>query len=94
MSLYPFTAVVGQEDVKEAIILNLINPSIGGVLIDGKFTPTGKEWKTKVVPYQADPDYSDPAMVNNWNNAHIVVPFGGGAWGGKLKVRKVADKVK
>ncbi len=67
---------------------------LGGVLIDGKFTPTGKEWKTKVVPYQANPDYSKPAMVNNWSNAHIVVPFGGGAWGGKLKVRKVADKVK
>lgn len=35
MSLFPFPAVVGQEDVKEAIILNLINPAIGGVLIDG-----------------------------------------------------------
>ena len=35
MSLFPFSAVVGQEDVKEAIILNLINPAIGGVLIDG-----------------------------------------------------------
>lgn len=35
MSLFPFCAVVGQEDIKEAIILNLINPDIGGVLIDG-----------------------------------------------------------
>lgn len=41
MSLFPFAAVVGQEDVKEAIILNLINPSIGGVLIDGE-RGTGK----------------------------------------------------
>ena len=35
MSLFPFSAVVGHEDVKEAILLNLINPAIGGVLIDG-----------------------------------------------------------
>ncbi len=67
---------------------------LGGVLIDGKFTPTGKEWKTQVVPYQANPDYSDPAMVNGWQNAHIVAPFGGGAWGSNLKVKKTADKVK
>lgn len=35
MHLFPFPAIVGQEDIKEAIILNMINPSIGGVLIDG-----------------------------------------------------------
>ena len=35
MNLYPFPAVLGQEDVKEAILLNFINPAIGGVLIDG-----------------------------------------------------------
>lgn len=35
MRIFPFAAVVGQEDIKEAIILNLINPEIGGVLIDG-----------------------------------------------------------
>lgn len=33
---YPFTAIVGQEKMKEALILNLINPSIGGVLIRGE----------------------------------------------------------
>ena len=34
--LYPFTAIVGQEDMKLALLLNAINPSIGGVLIEGK----------------------------------------------------------
>ena len=32
---YPFTAVVGLEKVKMALILNLINPEIGGVLLRG-----------------------------------------------------------
>ncbi|WIV11797.1 ATP-binding protein [Proteiniborus sp. MB09-C3] len=38
---YPFTAIVGQEDMKKALILNIINPSIGGVLIRGE-KGTGK----------------------------------------------------
>lgn len=33
---YPFTAVVGQDQMKLALILNLINPKIGGVLIFGE----------------------------------------------------------
>jgi Mg-chelatase subunit ChlI len=33
---YPFTAIVGQEMMKKALILNLINPSLGGVLIRGE----------------------------------------------------------
>ncbi|GAA5818814.1 MAG: magnesium-chelatase 38 kDa subunit [Methanobrevibacter sp. CfCl-M3] len=34
-NIYPFTAIVGQEKIKKALILNAINPSIGGVLIKG-----------------------------------------------------------
>ncbi|MCB5239156.1 ATP-binding protein [Niallia circulans] len=33
---YPFTAIVGQENMKLAILLNIINPKIGGVLIKGE----------------------------------------------------------
>jgi Mg-chelatase subunit ChlI len=36
MSMYPFTAIVGQEAMKTALILNAIDPSIGGVLIRGQ----------------------------------------------------------
>jgi magnesium chelatase subunit D len=32
----PFTAIVGQEQMKKALILNAINPRIGGVLIRGE----------------------------------------------------------
>jgi Mg-chelatase subunit ChlI len=34
--IFPFTAVVGQERMKRALILNAINPRIGGVLIRGE----------------------------------------------------------
>ena len=33
---FPFTAIVGQADMKLALLLNTINPKIGGVLIRGK----------------------------------------------------------
>ena len=34
--IYPFSAIVGQEQMKFALILNAINPRIGGVLIKGE----------------------------------------------------------
>ncbi|MGN0138462.1 MAG: ATP-binding protein [Candidatus Methanomethylophilaceae archaeon] len=33
---YPFAAIVRQESMKEALILNTVNPSVGGVLIRGE----------------------------------------------------------
>src|SRR5260370_29019720 len=38
---YPFTAIVGQDDMKLALVLNAIHPAIGGVLIRGE-KGTGK----------------------------------------------------
>jgi Mg-chelatase subunit ChlI len=35
-SVYPFTAIVGQERMKRALVLNAVNPAIGGVLIRGE----------------------------------------------------------
>jgi len=34
--IYPFTAIVGQENMKFALILNIINPGLSGVLIRGE----------------------------------------------------------
>jgi Mg-chelatase subunit ChlI len=34
--IFPFTAIVGQERMKRALVLNAINPRIGGVLIRGE----------------------------------------------------------
>lgn len=39
--IYPFEAIVGQEQAKKAVILNIINPKIGGVLLSGE-KGTGK----------------------------------------------------
>ena len=33
--IFPFTAIIGQEEMKLALILNIINPAIGGVMIMG-----------------------------------------------------------
>jgi magnesium chelatase subunit I len=32
---YPFSAIVGQEEMKQAIVLTAIDPGIGGVLVFG-----------------------------------------------------------
>ena len=34
--VFPFPAVIGQDKVKKALVLNVINPAIGGVLISGE----------------------------------------------------------
>ncbi|KKH49817.1 putative cobaltochelatase [Methanosarcina sp. 1.H.A.2.2] len=36
ITIYPFSAIVGQEKMKKALVLNLINPKVGGVLIRGE----------------------------------------------------------
>ena len=34
--VYPFSAIVGQEDMKLALLLNVVNPALGGVLVKGE----------------------------------------------------------
>jgi len=66
--VFPFSAIVGQEKMKKALILNAVNPRIGGVLIRGQ-KGTGKSTavralaellpEIKVVadcPFNCDPD--------------------------------------
>jgi magnesium chelatase subunit I len=33
--VFPFTAIVGQDEMKLALLLNIIDPKIGGVMIMG-----------------------------------------------------------
>ncbi len=35
-NVYPFAAIIGQEDLKQSLLLNAVNPAVGGVLIRGE----------------------------------------------------------
>jgi len=69
--LYPFSAIVGQEKMKLALVLNAIHPAIGGVLIRGE-KGTGKSTAVRALArllpqqtvvsdcvYHCDPDATD-----------------------------------
>ena len=47
--LYPFTAIVGQDEMKLALLLNAINPAIGCVLIEGE-KGTAKSTAVRALP--------------------------------------------
>lgn len=66
--IYPFTAIVGQEKMKLALMLNVINPGLSGVLIRGE-KGTAKSTAVRALadilpgipvfcddPYQLDPE--------------------------------------
>ena len=66
--VFPFTAIVGQEEMKLALILNVIDPKIGGVMIMGD-RGTGKSTTVRALvdllpeievvtddPFNSDPD--------------------------------------
>ena len=68
--VFPFTAIVGQDQMKQALILNAVNPAIGGVLVRGE-KGTAKSTAVRGLadlqpdisvvencPYQCDPDES------------------------------------
>ncbi len=69
--IFPFTAIVGQDQMKLALILNVIDPSLGGVLIRGE-KGTGKSTVVRALadilpeiqvvegcPFSCDPDRQD-----------------------------------
>lgn len=71
--IFPFSAIVGQENVKKALILNAINPGIGGVLIKGD-KGTGKTTAVRALadllpsikvvkgcPFNCDPEDEESA---------------------------------
>jgi Mg-chelatase subunit ChlI len=73
--VYPFTAIVGQERMKRALILNAIDMRIGGVLIRGE-RGTGKSTAARAlaallpeIEVVADSRYNDdPARPETWSD--------------------------
>lgn len=74
-AVYPFTAIVGQEEMKLALILNVIDPRIGGVMIMGD-RGTGKSTTIRALadllpdievvaddPFSSHP--TDPEMMSD-----------------------------
>lgn len=72
--IFPFTAIVGQEEMKLALLLNVIDPKIGGVMIMGD-RGTGKSTTVRALvdllpeikviandPFNSDPD--DPELMS------------------------------
>jgi magnesium chelatase subunit D len=69
---YPFSAIVGQEDLKLALLLNAVSPEVGGVLVRGE-KGTAKSTAVRALasllppirvvegcPYSCDPDAPNP----------------------------------
>jgi magnesium chelatase subunit I len=53
--LFPFVSIVGQEDMKKALLLNMVDPSIGGALIKGEkgtAKSTTVRSLAKILPYR------------------------------------------
>lgn len=75
-SVYPFTAIVGQERMKRALVLNAIDMRIGGVLIRGE-RGTGKSTAARAlaallpeIDVIADsPFHDDPKQPSTWSDA-------------------------
>ena len=75
--VFPFTAIVGQEEMKLALLLNVIDPKIGGVMIMGD-RGTGKSTTIRALadllpeidvvaddPFNSDPNEPDEMNSDN-----------------------------
>ncbi|MDX1521618.1 MAG: ATP-binding protein, partial [Anaerolineae bacterium] len=74
-SIFPFTAIVGQEQMTMALILNAINPKIGGVLIRGErgtAKSTAARAMAALLPeidvFLDSPFNDDPAEPETWSD--------------------------
>ena len=73
--IYPFTAVVGQERMKRALVLNAVYPRIGGVLIRGErgtAKSTAARAMAALLPqievFAESPFNDDPNAPNTWSD--------------------------
>jgi magnesium chelatase subunit I len=81
---FPFSAIVGQEDMKRAMILTAIDPSIGGVLVFGD-RGTGKSTAVRALAALLPPIRAIRGCPVNSEKAGEVPDWAG------LKTRKAAE---
>jgi Mg-chelatase subunit ChlI len=74
-AIYPFTAIVGQERMKRALIMNAVDPRIGGVLIRGErgtAKSTAARAMAALLPqieiFSDSPFNDDPDSPNTWSD--------------------------
>jgi magnesium chelatase subunit I len=88
---YPFSAIIGQDEMKLALLIAAVDPEVGGVLVFGD-RGTGKSTAIRALaallpaiamvsncPYNCDPGQALPMLCETCHKA---------ADGGKLKARK------
>jgi Mg-chelatase subunit ChlI len=75
--LFPFTALVGQERLKTALLLNLVDPRLGGVLIRGE-RGTGKSTSVRSLAQAAPrgPIPEGPAVSSSPGMRVVELPVG------------------
>jgi Mg-chelatase subunit ChlI len=73
--IFPFTAIVGQERMKRALVLNAVDPRIGGVLIRGErgtAKSTAARAMAALLPqievFADSPFNDDPNAPNTWSD--------------------------
>jgi Mg-chelatase subunit ChlI len=73
--IFPFTAIVGQERMKRALVLNAVDPRIGGVLIRGErgtAKSTAARAMAALLPlievFIDSPFNDDPNAANTWSD--------------------------
>src|SRR5512133_919955 len=73
--MYPFTAIVGQDRMKRALVLNAVDPRIGGVLIRGErgtAKSTAARAMAALLPqievFAESPFNDDPRAPNTWSD--------------------------
>ena len=67
--LFPFVSIVGQEDMKRALLLNIIDPGIGGALIKGE-KGTAKSTTVRSLAQILPPRNSVPGCPFNCDPSH------------------------